>query len=175
MSDSSDGILVEAVLAGDTARFAEVVARHDRRVRAVIAGRGVRDAADVEDLVQKAFYLAFRGLGRLSSGEKLEAWLVRIASRCAIEHLRKARARRSRVEAPHSRPNEKAPAAPSVPAWIWEEVDALDAPLREILRLRYERGLSYAEIAREIASPVSTVRGRLYEARRALRRRLRDG
>lgn len=59
MSETSDGALVEAIRAGDVARFAEVVGRHDRRVRAVIVGCSVREAADVEDLVQKAFYLAF--------------------------------------------------------------------------------------------------------------------
>jgi len=165
-----DGALVAAILAGDTARFAEVVARHDRRVRAVIAARGVAAAADVEDLVQKTFYLAFRHLGRLESGGKLEAWLVRIASNEAAEHLRRGRPRRA-ATAPEAA-GESALAPPLAPAWVWEEVDSLPPPLRDALVLRYRRGLAYEEIARELGIPASTVRGRLYEARRALRRRL---
>lgn len=173
MSETSDGALVEAIRAGDVARFAEVVERHDRRVRAVIVGCSVREAADVEDLVQKAFYLAFRGLGRLRSGEKLEAWLVRIATRCALEHLRRGgREERLAGTKPAGAPAERSPLGA---AWIWEEVDALDEAFRDMLRLRYEGGMSYAEIARAKGVPVSTVRGRLYEARRALRRRLADG
>ncbi len=171
MSHENDGALVEAILAGDTARFAEVVARHDRRVRAVIGRAGVRGKGDVEDVVQRSFYLAFCRLAQLGAAKRLEPWLVRIAERCAADHFRaRARARRGMAPLP------EAPAAPrrreGEESWIWEEVDSLAGPFRRILRLRYEKGLSYAEIARELSVAESTVRGRLYEARRALRERL---
>lgn len=171
MTEPSDGALVAAIRGGATARYAEVVRRFDARLRAIVAGLGVRDPGALEDIVQKSFYLAFRHLDRLASGDKLEAWLVRITTNCVAEHRRRT-GRRSSESGEEAADRLAAP--PARAAWIWEEVDSLDAPLAEIVRLRYERGLRYAEIAAELGIPASTVRGRLYEARKALRRRLFD-
>jgi DNA-directed RNA polymerase specialized sigma24 family protein len=66
------------------------------------------------------------------------------------------------------------PAAATDPHWIWEEVARLDTPLAEVLRLRYAEGRSYAEIAARLRVPLSTIRGRIYTARCALRRRLEE-
>ena len=60
-------------------------------------------------------------------------------------------------------------------AWIWEEVGRLAPDQAQVLRLRYAEGSSYGEIARRLGLPESTVRGRIYLARRALRRRLAEG
>jgi RNA polymerase sigma factor (sigma-70 family) len=63
-------------------------------------------------------------------------------------------------------------AAPASTSWIWEEVSRLSPLAAEILELRYRQGLSYAEIADRLQVPRSTVRGRIYQARRELRQRL---
>ena len=48
----------------------------------------------------------------------------------------------------------------------------LDAPDRELLRLRYEEDLTYAEIARRLRTPVGTAKVRLHRLKERLRTRL---
>lgn len=167
MTPPDDTTLVRAILAGEVARFRELVARYDTRVRLVVARR-LDDSASREDAVQETFYKAFKNLDRLARPERLEGWLVRIARRVAADHRRRSALREKllleRLEraTPRGAPLE----------WIWEEVQQLAPAFAEALRLRYREGRSYAEVAEALDVPVSTVRGRIYEARRALRRRL---
>jgi RNA polymerase sigma-70 factor (ECF subfamily) len=150
-------------------RFVELVERHDRTVRAVVE-RSVRDPLLREELIQQTFCQAFRGLPELEQPERLEAWLARIARNAVIDALRRREVLRRR-EQPLD--DLDLPARPDARAgWIWDEVARLDADDREVLALRYRDGLSYREIATRFGVPDSTVRGRVYEARRALRVRL---
>lgn len=166
----SDVELVEAVLAGASERFGDLVQRHDRRVRALLAERlGAR--GPTEELVHQTFYLAFTNLGQLGDPARFERWLMKIAARCAADHLR---AKSSRREHALGEGEPEAAAAPldESQTWIWDEVGRLPHAFAEVLALRYRVGLSYDEIAVRLAVPVSTVRGRIHEARRALRQRL---
>ena len=118
--------------------------------------------------MQQTFYLGFRRLDTLAAPERLRAWLLSIARNCVRDYHRR-QAREARLQLAAAR--EKTPATPT---WIWEEVDALTAPLAQVLRLCYQQGCTYAETAARLGVSVATVRGRLYEARRALRRRLKE-
>jgi len=167
MADDSVAALVTAIRQGEVARFSEVVRLFDRAVRAVVA-RSVRDPDGRDELVQQTFYLGFRRLDTLAAPERLRAWLLAIA-RNRVRDYHRRRAREARLEL--ARPSE---VRPPLATWIWEEVDALAAPLALVLRLRYQQGCTYAETAARLDVSVATVRGRLYEARRALRRRLKE-
>jgi len=166
MAETSDAALVAAVRAGEAGRFAEIVRRFDRPVRALV-GRGVRDPLARDEIVQQTFWLAFRRLGTLAAPERLRAWLLAIARNCVADDRR----RRAREKALPLR-DRPAPARP--PGWIWEEVATLPAAHAELLRLRYRDGYSLAEIGARLGVPASTVRGRVHAARRALRRRLEE-
>jgi len=160
MADASDAALVAA------RRFDEIVRKFDRPVRAVV-GRGVRDPQRCDEIVQQTFCLAFRRLGTLAAPERLRAWLLAIARNCVADDRRR-RARHNVL------PLRDRPAPPHPPGWIWEEVATLPPALAEVLRLRYREGLGLCEIASRVGVPASTVRGRIYTARRALRRRLKE-
>jgi RNA polymerase sigma-70 factor (ECF subfamily) len=165
----SDGELVTAVLGGATECFAELVRRYDRRVRAIVAER-VRGRDAREELVHQTFYLAFRHLDRLEDRERLEPWLARIAARCAVEHVRREAEKRGRMRSLEDGEIDRATMERR--EWIWEEVERLPRLLGEVLVLRYRMRLSYREIAERLGVPSSTVRGRIHQARRALRARL---
>lgn len=160
MADASDAALV----AGK--RFDEIVKRFDRPVRALV-GKGVRDPQRRDEIVQQTFCLAFRRLGTLAAPERLRAWLFAIARNCVADERRR-RARRNVL------PLRDRPAPEAPPGWIWEEVATLPAALAQVLRLRYREGLRLDEIAARLDVPASTVRGRIYTARRTLRRRLKE-
>ncbi len=168
-ADESPEALVVRITGGDVAAFAEVVRRYDRRVREVVA-RAERDPARREDLVQQTFYQAFRRLAELERPELLEGWLVAIARNAAA-----GAARRDAVKAARERPLEVRDLARTDVAadgWVWDEVRGLPPIHRDVLELRYREGLDWDEIGARLSIPRSTVRGRLYEARRALRQRL---
>jgi RNA polymerase sigma-70 factor (ECF subfamily) len=160
-----DAQLVQAILEGDTALFADVIRRHDAQVRAIVERR-IRDADSRDEIVQHTFWLAFRKLSVLTDRSKLAAWLARIARNAVSEFRRRRRA----APAPLGEhlASDRAPVA----GWIWEEVAQLSPLAREALELRYRHGLSYAEIADLLQVRRSTVRGRIYQARRELRQRL---
>jgi RNA polymerase sigma-70 factor (ECF subfamily) len=166
MTDDGVAALVAAIRGGEVALFSEVVRRFDCAVRALVA-RTVRDPDGREELVQQTFYLGFRRLDTLAAPERLRAWLLSIARNCVRDYHRR-RAREARLALAST--GAKTPP----PTWIWEEVDMLAAPLARVLRLRYQHGCTYAETAARLEVSIATVRGRLYEARCALRRRLKE-
>jgi RNA polymerase sigma-70 factor (ECF subfamily) len=163
-----DRRLVTAILSGEPDRFAELVERHAPAVRRIV-GRDVRDAGLCDELVQTTFLLAFRGLRRLETPDRLEAWLARIARNAVADELARRSTRNGREVALDGL---DVAARGRDGGWIWEEVARLSTDARDVLVLRYRDGLSYGEIAERLGVPSSTVRGRIYEARRALRRRL---
>jgi RNA polymerase sigma-70 factor (ECF subfamily) len=167
----ADASLVEAVRGGAVGRFGEIVRRHAPGVRGVVA-RNVRDRHEREEAVQQTFYLALRHLDALADPARLASWLGRIARRVSIDRMR-ARAHEAarRSEPPAAGLHA---AGEGAAAWIWEDIEQLAPLQRDVLVLRYREGLSYEEIAARLGVPHSTVRGRLHEARRALRERLSE-
>ena len=154
---------VAAVLAGDAARFGDIVRAFDGLVRRTVA-RSLRDAHAAEDVVQEVWLRVYRQLATLVDPRAPAPWIGRIARNCALDH-RRASQRQPRpgltaedlVEDPR-------------PDWVWELVDALPRAQRELLHWCYRDAASYAEIGERLGVPASTVRGRLYEARLELRR-----
>ncbi|MFH0946861.1 MAG: sigma-70 family RNA polymerase sigma factor [Planctomycetota bacterium] len=169
MRELDNSTLVKEIVAGRTECFAEVVRRHDDAVRRIVA-RQISDPDTVEELVQRTFYFAFRRLAQLSEPERLGAWLGTIARNNVIEHHRRSSLRERALELTQVEAVSRNRSAD----WIWGEVEQLPHDLREVLLLRYQMNCSYAEIADRLGVKVSTVRGRIYEGRKALRRRLLD-
>lgn len=172
MSEDSDLTLVSAIRGGELHRYAEVVERCDRAVRATLR-RHARCELELEELVQETFYLGFRDLGDLADPARLRSWLCAIARRRAAERHRQRSRERVRREDREDDREEELQAQVADETWIWDEVALLPQAFRTILHLRYREGSSYREIAERLAVPPSTVRGRIHEARRALRERLR--
>jgi len=79
-------------------RFAELVARHQRRAIR-IALHYLRDAADADEAVQDAFVKAYMHLGTFREELPFEVWFTRILINGCLDRL-KARRRRERWMAP---------------------------------------------------------------------------
>ncbi len=171
MAAFDDGSIVQEVLSGSAIRFSELVARYDRRVRIEIA-RHVDDPTSREDAVQEAFYKAFKNLGSLERPERFGAWLAEIARRVGVDHHRRRLHREPTRPLPESSEETLPSPGSTTHAWIWEEVGQLRPHFSEVLTLRYRQGRSYGEVAHRLGIDHSTVRGRIFEARRALRARL---
>lgn len=82
-----DSELVAAVLAGDTASFEPLVARHSPRVFAT-ARRYARRESEVEDIAQEVWAKAFQRLPTFRGEAPFEHWLMRMTVRTCYDFLR---------------------------------------------------------------------------------------
>ncbi len=142
----------------------------------------VGEAEAVDDLSQIIFFRMLRGLGRLEADASFEPWLFRIARNACFDHLRRRRLRRIFVPW-QSAAAQVASAAAAPPAGAAEDradedrverfrraLMRLPRRQRELIALLQDRRLSYEELATITRSSVSSVKSRLFRARRELRR-----
>jgi RNA polymerase sigma factor (sigma-70 family) len=139
-----------------------------------LAERLARDGATAEDLLQE-LWLQARQRGP-SEPARRGPWLARVLANLARRERRGAARRRAR-ELASARP-EASPGTHEVAErleaqrLLLEELERLEEPLRSVLVLRFQDGLSSAEIARRLSLPSGTVRWRVHEGLGRLRERL---
>jgi RNA polymerase sigma factor (sigma-70 family) len=124
--------------------FETIVAAYGPTVLRVC--RAVLGPTAAEDAWSETFLAALRAYPDLPPGSNLEAWLVRIAHRKAIDQLRAG----SRRALPTDRVPER-PDSDGVPGgWesdLWRALAALPLRQRQTVAYHYLAGLPYAEVA----------------------------
>ncbi len=138
----------------------------------------VRDPALAEDVVQETMLKAWRR-SPVPRGEEIpRSWLLRVARNTAISLLR---TRREDIRSPDTIP--EAPGGPSTPRTVegraqleelWEAMTVLDDDARALIVLKEVDDLSYDEIALTLDLPISTVKTRLFRARKALKNAMKE-
>jgi len=174
--DVLTGELVAQCKNGDTAAMECLIERYKPRV-AGFALACVGDAQVLEDLCQTIFYKMIVGLGRLDEDEKFEAWLFRIARNACFDHLRKQRLRR--IFVPWHSEYEQLTGPPESTGdhrldAFRRALKTLPRKQRELVALLQDDQLTYEELAATTNSSVSSVKSRLFRARRQLRKSMRD-
>src|SRR6202034_1102494 len=136
-------------------QFERVVARHGDTVLRVC--RVLLGAHDAEDAWSETFLAALRAYPDLPDTANVEAWLVTIAHRKAIDVLRSRKR--------HPTPVEEVPEAPTalgVPGDdggdLWQAVRALPEKQRQAVAYHYVVGLPYAEIAQILGGTTDAAR-----------------
>lgn len=170
-------LLVLRCQAGDERAFAQIFDWFGKRTLGYLRGLVGEAAEDVQQEVWLAAYLGIRGL---SNPRAFRTWLYRTTRHRAIDFLRKQKRERELLadaEAEAADASEPAdagePADEGGTAALDEsELEAVMATLtpaqREVLVLRYQDDLSYAEIALVVGCSVGTVRSRLHYAKQRL-------
>jgi RNA polymerase sigma factor (sigma-70 family) len=125
---------------------------------------------EADDCFQETFLAALRAYPRLTDGSRLDRWILRIASRKALDHHR----RRTRHAVPSADPPEPwgAAAEPESPAAddpLWDAVRALPPRQRVAVVHRHVLDRSYAEIAELMDASEATVRANVYQGTKRLR------
>lgn len=146
----------------------------------------VRHEADARDVCQEVWLTIWRELPRFRGDAKFSTWLHPIATRRALDHLRKRRRWFDRF-LPFNPDDKAITAAPETvtaedasrlaagadrAAQLRAALDSLPPKMRAVLALREIEGLSYEEIAQATSIPTGTVMSRLYHARRLLAQKL---
>jgi RNA polymerase sigma factor (sigma-70 family) len=132
------------VTVNDQRPFEEIIAEHGAVVMRVC--RALLDRSDAEDAWAETFLAALRAYPRLRPGSNVQAWLVTIAHRKAIDQIRAT----TRAPRPTDAVPERVDGAPveTVPdPDLWSAVAALPDRQRAAVVYHYVAGLPYAEIA----------------------------
>jgi RNA polymerase sigma factor (sigma-70 family) len=153
------------------------LARHVRRL--------VRDDDIAADLLQDTFLRAHGALSRLRPGSNERAWLYRIATNAALNHLR-ARAREAAALERHAREQRTPPTwlADDSPGGahaepdprhvaVWTRVAELPDRQRIALTLRVSDACDYDEIARRMGGTTAGARANVHQALKTLRKEFR--
>jgi RNA polymerase sigma factor (sigma-70 family) len=134
--------------------------------------RIVRDRGAAEEITAEAFWRAYRGRARFDPARSFGAWIRRIASNAAIDHLRRApvaiddRARAIDLRAADPLPGREARDQIAV------ALGRLSPKLRVVVTLGLIEDRPYAEIADALEISVATVKTRMSRATRRLRHEL---
>lgn len=188
LSADAEAALIRRAQAGDEAAFGEVVQAHYERVfRRVFSI--LRHEHDARDVAQEVWVVVWNTLKKYRGDAKFSTWVYSIATRRAIDHLRKRQRWFSRF-LPFLTAGENAeitvePTSPAPgprdqmeagerDARFERALAALPPKLRAVLAMREIEGLSYEEIAATLDCRPGTVMSRLFNARRLLAQKLKD-
>ena len=187
-ADTSDLSLVRRVQRGDKGAFDALVLKYQHKVVKLVM-RYVRNPAEAEDVAQEAFIKAYRALPQFRGESAFYTWLYRIAINTAKNAV--VSRDRSPIEFDLDSQNtdesydmqgrlkdsetpEGLVLTDEIRSTVNAAIDSLPEDLRTAIVLRELEGLSYEEIAAAMGCPVGTVRSRIFRAREAIDRRLRE-
>jgi RNA polymerase sigma-70 factor (ECF subfamily) len=176
MSDATpaDESLVRATLAGDERAFAELVARHKRRVFGTCS-RFARNPQELDDLCQEVFLRAWRRLGSFRGDAPFEHWLARLTTTACYDFLRREQRHRNQLsldEFPvemHDTGIESAVAAGRARELLEWAMRKLTADERLVLTLLEIEERTVRNIAAETGWSESNVKVRAFRARARLK------
>lgn len=182
----TDAELVEHALTGGAAgaedAYAELLARYERPVFTLVL-RMVRDRTLAEDLAQDAFVKAFSKLASYDPSRKFSSWLFKVAHNTTIDHLRRRDVDTVSIDEPmgdgedgpvrqmedeEAETPDAAAERADLSRALTRAVGRLRPEYREVVSLRYQAGLEYAEIVEATGFPLGTVKTYLHRARKEL-------
>jgi RNA polymerase sigma-70 factor (ECF subfamily) len=173
---SDDRELVRQAAGGDRAAFEAIYRAHADRVFGLLT-RLIGPDREREDLLQEAFLRLHAALPRFRGDCALGTFVYQIATRTAIDHLRKRRGDAVAFDLdsaidPGLAPDEYAARRQEL-AEALALLDTLSPKLRVAFVLREVMGLSHDEVARVVDAHPAAARMRVALARRAIAKRTR--
>ena len=164
-----DDQLLDGIQHGDAHAFTQLYELYKTRLYSYCL-KLLRDGQNAEDAVQETFVKVHAGCHSVRSLQSLRGWIFTIARNEAFGILRKAKM--SLVEEDGQVWENETPLELLVQSERKDIVQHFLRELRpeyhEVLMLREYEDFSYAEIARITSSTESSVKSRIFKARRAL-------
>lgn len=175
---------------GDAEAFGVLVERYQKKMFN-IAFRMTGDYEAAGEVVQEAFFSAFKAIKRFRGESTFATWMTSIVLNHAKNSLKKTRtishyepvsldeASEAHDGAPRFDPPASGMSAmeqlekKDVQEAVQEAINSLDTEFREVLIMKDIQEVSYEEIAAILKIPDGTVKSRLFRAREALRERLK--
>lgn len=173
-----DGQLVPRIQGGDLGAFEALYRKYKDELYRTALGI-TRDRGAAEELLQDCFLRVYHHIDSVDGCSSLRPWLHRIIVNLSYNWAAKKRLRLVSLDdvfdrllsVPLSSP-ERALEREQVVEAVDEALRILAMPQRVVVVLFYLQGFSLAEIAYVLDCPLGTVKSRLHNARKVLRRRL---
>lgn len=177
MTDNqSDLDIIHEVLEGDTSNYGLLVDRY-KDYAFTIAIRVMNNAEDAEEVAQDAFIKAFRSLSKFNQEAKFTTWLYRIVFNTAVSYKRKQK--RDIVDSVEELPssgfttNVESLESADQKRFIALAIEQLLPIDATIITLYYLKELSLDEIMEITELTMSTLKVRLFRARKRLAKELK--
>lgn len=168
-----DASLVAAFVAGDESAAGALVRRHSAAMARFVYGLGA-PSADVDDLLQEAFFRAFRSIATFRGDSSFRGWLFRIAANAARDHHRRGRKRgvvltlEDRELADTADPVGEAEAS-EAESRLNRALGQLPPKQREVFLLRAQQGMAYEDIAASLGTTPGAARVHYHHAVKRLK------
>lgn len=171
-----DASLVAAYRAGDERAAHRLVERHAAALGRFLSAAGALPG-DLEDLVQEAFFRAFRRLESWRGEASFRSWLLTIGANLLRDDYRRRKGRQVVSIDDHEIADRADPAADLAARDTEERLRAGLAGLprlqREVFLLRAQQGAEYAEIAAALGTTPGAARVHYHHAVRRLKELVR--
>ncbi|WP_371423924.1 sigma-70 family RNA polymerase sigma factor [Tardiphaga sp.] len=169
---TSDEMLLENIAGGDRSAMHTLYARHNVRVYRFVL-RMLRDTSAAEDLVSQVFLDVWRTASQFEGRSQVSTWLLSIARFKALTALRQRKYEDIDQDdvmeiADHADTPEASLDRSRTSAILRACVAKLSPAHREIVNLVYYHEKSVEEVASMIGIPASTVKTRMFYARKQL-------
>ncbi len=178
----SDTELINKVLGGEKAAYADLMKRHQRFVF-TLALRFAKNREDAEEIAQDCFIKAYRSLNTFRNTSKFSTWLYSIVYTTAMTFLRKKRldiqsidtvAGLLNVENHVSDLNSDDLEHKSKMVFVNRAIDQLLPDDAAIITLFYQGEQSLEEIGKALGMETNTVKVKLHRARHRLKEKIEN-
>jgi len=166
-----DKELIEECLRGDMNAFSLIVKKYQSTLLS-ISWNILRDMEEAKDSVQEAFLQAFQNLEKFDQKRNFKNWLFSIAYKRAVDRRRrinfffkKIREIKRNEERAFEQNREE----------IWEMLEKLNSKEKTAILLQALEGFTAKEIGDVIGCSENTVRVHIFNARRKLKKLLKEG
>jgi RNA polymerase sigma-70 factor (ECF subfamily) len=175
---TTDEAVVQQVRAGNSNAFAQLYEKYKNNVYAY-CHRLLQNQSSAEDALQNTFLKAYQSISTLDDPAAFKYWLFMIARNEVYTILRKAKSNGQVKSLDDSEeiwdeenPFSKAVQTDTVDI-IQQLLGQLKTEYREVLILREYEQLTYVEIAALTGDTESSVKSRIFKARKALTKKLK--
>jgi RNA polymerase sigma-70 factor, ECF subfamily len=172
IEDAAESMLVRAAASGQRIAFAELVRRHQSKVRGLLL-RLCSDRTLSDDLAQEVFLRAYRGLVGFEGRSSFGTWLYRIAYNIYLNHRTRSKqwgALPEDYEVAAAAPDDAlSPPRSDLRRDLRSAIDTLPERYRAVVVLYYLQDVPYPEIAEILEIPLGTVKTHLHRAKKVLR------
>jgi RNA polymerase sigma-70 factor (ECF subfamily) len=181
-TETSDTAIIDAVLKGDAAAYAQVVERYKNFVFTIVL-RYVKSREDAEEVAQDVFVKAYRSLADFKGISKFSTWLYTITTTTSITFLRKKKLDVQSLDNEHvyNRASGLDGGMPantieqkSRAAMVNKAIELLSPDDAQIIQLFYKGEQTLEEISHILGLETNTAKVRLHRARTRLKEKMQQ-
>ncbi len=176
MTAETDDDLVASFCAGEELAADELVRRHAASLGRFLYANGA-PVSDVEDLVQEAFFKAFRAVGGWRREASFKSWLFKIGANLNRDQFRRRKGRETVPLDDHDVADVSDPEGESganeMERQLLTELDKLPRLQRAVFLLRAQQGMEYDQISATLGTTPGAARVHYHHAVKRLKERVR--